>query len=197
MSLSAVVGRFGLEPAPGGLRLVQDLVNTSLSARQGDAEQDELADLSTATAWLGQALAEWSAATGRPLPDTSLRQRDLGALRTLREQLRQSLRANAAHVDPVPPAGPDGGVSSDVRLTLRADGQVDYQPLTAGLAGLISVEMLLAGATGALSRLKSCAAPVCGACFYDGSPNRARVWHNTKMCGNVPNLRASRARRKA
>lgn len=194
MSQRTAVGRFGLEPAPGGLRLVQDLVNTSLSARQGDSEQDELADLSTATAWLGQALAEWSAATGRPLPDISLRQRDLGALRTLREQLRQSLRATAEHVDPVPHPGPAAGVSSDVRLTLRADGQVDY---TAGLAGLISVEMLLAGATGTLSRLKSCAAPACGACFYDGSPNRARAWHNTKMCGNVPNLRASRARRKA
>jgi predicted RNA-binding Zn ribbon-like protein len=197
MSQSAAVGRFGLEPAPGGLRLVQDLVNTALSARQGDSEQDELADLSAATAWLGQALAEWSAATGRPLPDISLRQRDLGALRTLREQLRQSLRASAEHVDPVPHAQSDGEVDSDVRLTLRADGQVDYRPLTPGLAGLISVEMLLAGATGAVSRLKSCAAPACGACFYDGSPNRARVWHNTKMCGNVPNLRASRARRKA
>jgi predicted RNA-binding Zn ribbon-like protein len=114
----------------------------------------------------------------------------------LREQLRQTLRANAAHVDAVPSdAQPAGVVSADVRLTLQADGQVDYQPV--GVSGLVAVELLLAGATGALSRLKTCAAPACGACFYDGSPNRARVWHDTKMCGNVPNLRASRARRKA
>jgi predicted RNA-binding Zn ribbon-like protein len=185
-------GRFDLEAAPGGLRLVQDLVNTTLNARQGDPERDQLADLPTAADWLRSALAEWAAATGRAMPEIVLRQRDLPALRALREQLRQSLRANAAHVVPVPVQ--DGAVTSDVRLTLHADGQVDYQPVD--VAGLVSVELLLAGATGALSRLKSCAASACGACFYDGSPNRARVWHDTKMCGNVPNLRASRARRK-
>jgi predicted RNA-binding Zn ribbon-like protein len=191
------VSRFGLAPAPGGLRLVQDLVNTSLNARQGEPERDQLADLPSATAWLGSALAEWTAATGRPLPGITLRQRDLPALRTLREQLRQTLRADAVHVEAAPDDRPDDAVSADVRLTLRADGQVDHQQLGTGVTGLVAVEMLLAGATGALSRLKSCAAPACGACFYDGSPNRARVWHDTKMCGNVPNLRASRARRKA
>jgi predicted RNA-binding Zn ribbon-like protein len=198
------VGRFGLESAPGGLRLVQDLVNTSLSARQGDPERDRLADLPTAEGWLRETLAEWSAATGRPVPDLVLRPRDLAPLRTLREQLRRSLRANAAHVDPDQHAGPagtvDAAMDADVRLTLRPDGRVEHRPLAAGwqgVAGLVSIEILLADAAGTLSRLKSCAAPACGACFYDGSPNRARVWHDTKMCGNVPNLRASRARRKA
>jgi predicted RNA-binding Zn ribbon-like protein len=33
-------------------------------------------------------------------------------------------------------------------------------------------------------------------CFYDSSPNRSRAWHNTKTCGNVSNLRASRSRRR-
>jgi predicted RNA-binding Zn ribbon-like protein len=193
------VGRFGLAPAPGGLRLAQDLVNTSLHAHRGDSERDYLVDLPTAEAWLAPALAEWSAATGRPLPDLALRPRDLAPLRKLREQLRQSLRASAAHVDPEQQTVPDSVMISDIRLTLQGNGQVDYQPLAAGglgVAGLISVEILLAQATGSLSRLKSCAGPACGACFYDGSPNQARVWHDTKMCGNVPNLRASRARRK-
>lgn len=194
------VGRFGLEPALGGVRLVQDLVNTSLYAHQGDPELDRLADLPTAAAWLRQALADWSDATGRPAPELSLRPRDLPALRRLREQLRQSLRANAAHVDPEPSVGPGSAAHADVRLTLDADGQVGYQPVaqgSSGVAGLVAVELLLAQAAGALSRLKTCAGPACGACFHDGSPNRARVWHDTKMCGNVPNLRASRARRKA
>jgi predicted RNA-binding Zn ribbon-like protein len=191
------VSRFGPAPAPGGLRLVQDLVNTSLSARQGEPDRDQLADLPSATAWLSVALAEWAVATGRPLPDIILRQRDLPALLALRERLRQTLRADAVHVDAAPEDRPADAVSADVRLTLRADGQVEYRQLGAGVAGLVAVEMLVAGGTGALSRLKSCAAPACGACFYDGSPNRARVWHDTKMCGNVPNLRASRARRKA
>jgi predicted RNA-binding Zn ribbon-like protein len=220
----SAVGRFGLEAAPGGLRLAQDLVNTSLSTAQGHLSWDYLADLPTADAWLGEALAAWSAATGRPLLDLTLRERDLVPLRKLREQLRQSLRANAAHVDPangahvdpangarvdpanaarVEPAGerrPREPAESSIRLTLHADGQVDYAPEAQGwqgLAGLISIEMLLAQAAGSLSRLKSCAAPICGACFFDGSPNRARVWHDTKVCGNATNLRASRASRKA
>jgi hypothetical protein len=32
--------------------------------------------------------------------------------------------------------------------------------------------------------------------FYDSSKNQARVWHNTAVCGNLINLRASRARRR-
>jgi predicted RNA-binding Zn ribbon-like protein len=194
----SVVGRFGLEPAPAGLRLAQDLVNTTLSARQG-TENDHLADLESANAWLRESLAAWSAASGRKAPELVLRKRDLAPLRALREQFRQGLRANAAHVDPVEPAEPGDVVSAGVRLSLHANGHVGHRPLDdgwLGVAGLLSIELLLADATGTLSRLKTCAAPVCGACFYDGSPNRARVWHNTKMCGNVPNLRASRARRK-
>jgi predicted RNA-binding Zn ribbon-like protein len=82
----------------------------------------------------------------------------------------------------------------------RGDPDRDHHPLAAGSSGvtaLISIEILLARTTDSLSRLKTCAAPECGACFYDGSPNRARVRQDTKMCGNVPNLRASRARRQA
>jgi predicted RNA-binding Zn ribbon-like protein len=196
----SAVGRFGLEAAPGGLRLAQDLVNTSLSTAQGYLSWDYLADLPTADAWLGEALAAWSAATGRPLLDLSLRERDLVPLRNLREQLRQSLRANAARVEPAGERRPREPAESSIRLTLHADGQVDYAPEAQGwqgLAGLISIEMLLAQAAGSLSRLKSCAAPICGACFFDGSPNRARAWHDTKVCGNATNLRASRASRKA
>jgi predicted RNA-binding Zn ribbon-like protein len=32
--------------------------------------------------------------------------------------------------------------------------------------------------------------------FYDSSKNQARVWCNTSVCGNLINLRASRARRR-
>jgi predicted RNA-binding Zn ribbon-like protein len=195
---SSATGRFGLPPAPGGLRLAQDLVNTSLSAHQGKPELDHLADLPTASAWLQQALAGWSSATGKQAPDISLQSRDLAPLRTLRERLRQSLRANAAHVPPTRPTGADDAASSDIRLTLDTNGRIDYRSLASGwrgVAALISIEMLLAQAAGSRPRLKTCALPACGACFHDGSPNQARVWHDTKLCGNGPNLRASRARR--
>jgi predicted RNA-binding Zn ribbon-like protein len=193
------IGRFGLESAPGGLRLVQSLVNTSLSGQEGEPERDHLADATTADAWLRAALADWSSATGRAEPTLSLRRADLAPLRQLRARLRESLRANAAHVERDEPQAatlPD----FDVRLTLNPDGTVGHRPLGTGwqgVAGLVATELLLAGATGTLTRLKTCAAPHCGACFYDASPNRSRAWHDTKVCGNVPNLRASRARRKA
>jgi predicted RNA-binding Zn ribbon-like protein len=38
---------------------------------------------------------------------------------------------------------------------------------------------------------------VCPCAFYDRSRNNSRVWHDVRTCGNVANLRASRARRRA
>jgi predicted RNA-binding Zn ribbon-like protein len=45
-------------------------------------------------------------------------------------------------------------------------------------------------------RLKACRNPGCSVIFYDSSKNQARVWCNTSVCGNLINLRASRARRR-
>lgn len=193
-----VVGRFGLEQAPAGLRLAQSLVNTTLADNHDKPDLDLLADTVTANDWVARGLADWSAATERVAPRVSLRRDDLPPLRELRELLRQWLRADAAHVDA--PRAPIGATPFDVDITLslHADGRIDYGATGPGwrqVAGLVVVEVLLAGAAGTLPRLKTCAAVHCGACFYDASPNRSRAWHDTKMCGNVPNLRASRARR--
>ena len=187
-----MAGRFGLDLAPGGLRLAQSLINTSLSGKQNDPEHDLLTRTAAANDWAHQALAEWSAATGQPAPRISLRAADLEPLRAVREQLRQLLRAKAAHVErPAESAFEPREVG--IRLSLSADGRLGY---AADVPGLVVMELVLARAAGSLSRLKTCAAHACGACFYDGSPNRTRAWHDTKMCGNGPNLRASRAHRK-
>jgi predicted RNA-binding Zn ribbon-like protein len=194
--------RFGLRAAPGGLRLVQDLINTSLVGHRGTAD-DLLADLATANSWLDATLAAWSDATARPSPRLDLHGNDLAPLRRLREALRRSLRATAAHADPLPADQPDAAgdpIVTDLRLSLEPDGRVRTHPVgpgTSGLAALVGLELLLVERTDLATRLKTCAAPRCGACFYDSSPNRVRAWHNTKLCANVPNLRASRARRKA
>ena len=178
---------------------MQSLINTSLSDRQHDPDHDLLTRPATANDWARQALAEWSTATGQPAPRLalrpSLREADLAPLRDTRERLRQLLRAPAAHVESVERGGFDP-IEVGIRLTLRADGHIDYAATEPGwreVAGLAVAELLLA--RGTRSRLKTCAAHQCGACFYDRSPNQARAWHDTKMCGNVPNLRASRARR--
>jgi predicted RNA-binding Zn ribbon-like protein len=194
------VGRFGLEQAPAGLRLAQSLVNTTLADNQLKPDLDLLADTVTANDWVTRGLADWSAATGQAAPRLSLRKDDLPPLRELREVLRQWSRADAAHVDAAREPISARQFDVDVTLSMAADGGIAYGatgPAWRQVAGLVVVEVLLARAAGTLPRLKSCAAPHCGACVYDASPNRSRAWHDTKMCGNVPNLRASRARHSA
>jgi predicted RNA-binding Zn ribbon-like protein len=180
--------RMGLDPAPGGLGLVQDLVNTSL-AGEPQLAPDLLATLDGAQTWLGAALAAWSAATRRPAPAITLIHADLEPLRRLREQTRGALRRETAGA---------GAGAGRIELELDPDGEVAYQPVGDGwkaLAGLIYIELLLAQAAGTRERLKTCDKPSCRAAFYDRSRNSSRVWHDTKMCGNAINLRASRARR--
>ena len=199
-------GRFGLPAAPGGLRLTQSLVNTALAAPGRHPRPDLLAGLESAHPWLGQALAAWSAATGNPAPVIDLDEPDLLPLRDHRELLRARLRATPGGGQAVLPAdvAPDLGASRDVTakvlLTVGADGRVGYEPLESGwraVRALTSAEALVAQASGTWSRLKACAYPPCGLCFYDTSPNRSRVWHDTAMCGNITNLRASRSRRQS
>ncbi|MYV53754.1 CGNR zinc finger domain-containing protein [Streptomyces sp. SID3212] len=193
-----MTGRFGLAPAPAGLRLIQDLVNTSLYAQRGEPGPDLLADLTTARTWLARTLADWSEASGLRAPAVDLREGDLGELVELREALRGGLRAKAENAGP-PPPGERGfrRIASEVWLDITAEGEVEYTPSRDGARGvsaLVAMEMLLARTAGTWTRLKTCAQPSCGAGFYDTSPNRSRAWHNTKTCGNVNNLRASRAR---
>jgi hypothetical protein len=194
--MSSTAGRFGLTLAPGGLRLAQELVNTALDELE-DAE-DQLAEPAAANAWLGDALARWAEATGRSVPDLTLGEDDLPSLRRLRERLRQTTRAQAEHLEP-PSVAPVEKLMLDIRLGLEPDGGVEYVPVEQGwrgLGALVAMELLLARSNGTLSRLKSCAGTTCGVSFYDESRNQARVWHDSKVCGNAPNLRASRARRK-
>lgn len=194
-------GRPGLAPAPRGLRFVQDLVNTALAGHSDGGRPDLLADAASADAWLRRALGAWSAVTGSPAPAIGLDEADLPALRDHRELLRESLRAAPAGPPlPGPAVAPSREISAKVLLAVAPDGTVRYEPFESGwraIRALTSAETLLAQAAGTWPRLKACAYPPCGACFYDSSPNRTRVWHDTKLCGNLTNLRASRARKRA
>jgi predicted RNA-binding Zn ribbon-like protein len=179
--------RLDLDPAPGGLILVQDLVNTSL-LDPAMGLRDLLATVGEAQTWLDDALAAWARGTTNPSPpDVTLALADLPRLRALRESVRAVLLEREAA----------GVPSQTVELELR-DGAVSYRATGTGwraVAALVHVELLLAQQTGALERFRSCANPACGAAFYDRTRNGSRVWHDSKTCGNVMNLRASRARR--
>lgn len=180
-SLSA---QYGLALAPGGLFVAQELLNSGLPAAP---ERDPLHTLEATSAWLSATLREWAARTGQAPPTLSVDEADLPRLRRARERLRAWLAGEA------PP-----GAHARVQLGLGADRRVSYAPGGSGAAGLealVAVELLLAERTGTAARLKVCANPDCGAAFYDGSPNSSRRWHDVRTCGNVANLRASRARR--
>jgi predicted RNA-binding Zn ribbon-like protein len=180
--------RYAAAPAPVSLQRVQSFLNTRSAGLP--VEPDLLASPAPANRWLRT--LEWPR-TPRLTAD------DLAPLRELREALQ-------AHVE----AGPDVPATAhqpdlahhldelrwkmtlkDGRLALAADGAGWRQ-----IAGTLISDILIAQQHDLWPRLKACRNPVCSVAFYDSSKNQARVWHNTAVCGNLINLRASRARRR-
>jgi predicted RNA-binding Zn ribbon-like protein len=80
----------------------------------------------------------------------------------------------------------------DGQLALSAEGLGWHE-----VAGTLLGDILVAKQHEVWTRVKACRNPLCSVAFYDRS-NRSRVWfgHNTSVCGNQINLRASRARRR-
>jgi hypothetical protein len=178
--------RFLLDPAPAGLALVQDLVNTRPVAPYG--VRDLLGTVADADRFTREVARTWrkhSGADGRPGRIASV---DLVGLRRLRRDVERAL---------------SGDVNLETGTAARleaAGGAVRVQPTGRGahwLAGAVWAEVLLAQHDGRWERLKVCRNPACPCAFYDRSRNNSRVWHDVRTCGNVANLRASRARRKA
>ena len=187
MTSAQSTARLSLAAAPGGLCLVQDLLNSA--SMPAASIPDLLADQTSAQAWLDGSLRTWGEQTGRPAPGVTISDADLAPLRDLRTRVRGWITNNAD--DGVPQRLETGVAFRDGHLAVepRGDG-------AAAVTSLVLLEALLAAPTGALRRLKACPNPACGAAFYDRSRNCTRVWHDMKTCGNAANLRASRARRK-
>ena len=181
--------RYRLRPAPSGLALVQDLLNTRAISVYGP---DLLTDGCTASAWATEAVAAWSEVSGVPAPAMLLTDRDAGRLRSLRASLR------ALVVDELAP----GEALPDVTagFGLSGSGQLQLLPRGSGAKWLASAawsEVLVSQHASTWQRLKCCREPACGSAFYDVSRNSSGVWHDVKTCGNRANLRSSRARRRS
>ncbi|MEU5382050.1 CGNR zinc finger domain-containing protein [Streptomyces sp. NPDC001588] len=165
-----------------GLTVTVALLLTALRAGDGDPDSDRLANLAAAQQW----------AARLDMEGLELTARDLTPLRRFRESLRDARLAGQSEQLSV------AAVESSVNLSWTPDG-VQVMPRGLGwrrIAAAVSVELLKAEAAGVLSRLKTCAHQPCGYPFIDASRNRSRAWHDTAKCGNIVNLRASRARRK-
>ncbi|HEY0249583.1 MAG TPA: CGNR zinc finger domain-containing protein [Gryllotalpicola sp.] len=191
----------GLEPAPGGLALVQNLLNTWPVGC--GKRPDLLAERAAAADWLGS----------EGLPRAAAR--ELDALRALRAGVRELV--TSAHptplVPPAPPECPESAVTAaahprelPARLVIAADGGARLAPAGEGAERVASaVWLAIAEAQqsarspedGQWERLKLCRNPECGSAFYDRSRNNSRVWHDVATCGNAANLRAYRERHRA
>ncbi|WP_051342076.1 CGNR zinc finger domain-containing protein [Pseudonocardia spinosispora] len=179
--------RFGIAPAPAGLVLVQELLNTVPVV----SSPDLLDEPPTAQNWLDQAVALWAEQTGTEPTRIPLGRDDLDALRVLRSQLK---RIVAGEPDVEAPAA-----HGALRLALSGDGRLTSSPDGDGAAWVVSAvlgEIYLAHQHDTWRRLKSCRNGTCGTVFFDRSRNNSGVWHDVHVCGNAANLRASRARRK-
>jgi len=180
-------GRYQMDAAPAGLGFVHDLLNTIPAGRP--RTRDLLAEVADAQPWLDEALASWATETGRQRPEVTLTERDLDQVRALRDELKGLLTGTEATHE-----------LSSASLRLDGSGRVVIEPRGSGarlVSSLVLIEMLTAQQADTWRRLKVCRNPRCQVAFYDRSRNNSGVWHATKICGNLENLRAHRARAKA
>ena len=188
--------RYGIDAAPGGLALVQDLVNT---AAAGPRERDLLDRPETALTWWDEARTSWEAATRRTPGELVLTTTDLDGLRTFRNALRLVVTRNNSGDDDTSDRGAWSLPQATVQLRLGDDGQVRVEPRDSGwraIASVALIEVMEAQRLDTWRRLKTCHETLCRAVFYDRSRNNSRVWHDVHTCGNAVNLRAYRARQR-
>src|SRR5579871_5108611 len=167
----------GREPAPGRLRLVQELLNSY----EADLDRDELADLDALAAWL----------RSRELigPAERLAGRDLERARSFREALRALLeeRPHGAVRSETRRAINDGSGAALLRVELDAAGAPRLLGAASGLDGAFAQLLAIiaeAALDGTWARLKVCERPACRWAFYDRSKNRSGSWCSMAVCGN-------------
>jgi hypothetical protein len=182
--------RFGAVPAPGGLGLVHDFLNTIGVSTYGP---DLLEDTTLARGWVDGAVRTWSElreAPGAGAHPPALDDADLVKLRALRSTIAKLVAGE-------PPDDSARLVSG--AFALSDTGEVRLEPTGSGwrwLASALWGEILLSQQHDTWRRLKTCRNHQCGSVFYDRSKNNSGVWCSVKTCGNAANLRASRARRR-
>ncbi|MFB6956386.1 CGNR zinc finger domain-containing protein [Streptomyces sp. NPDC056309] len=160
--------------APGGLALVESLVNT-LDIETGADSLDT---------------AEGRARLGIP-------EAELPQARELRESLRATLLAHAGH-PPHRTVTPLGELLARAPLLVAVDARdgsatlapADDGPLLSRVAAAVA-EALVAGTW---ARLKACEAVTCHWAYYDRSPAGRGRWCSMQVCGARAKMRRYRAK---
>ncbi|GGV52325.1 hypothetical protein GCM10010277_48750 [Streptomyces longisporoflavus] len=163
-------------PAPGGLALIQALVNTLDLESGADA-------LDTA-----EGRAPFGLAPGA----------EVAAARELRESLRVACLAHAGH-GPHADAPPLGQLLAAAPLLVRisaGDGSASLTPADPSpLLSRVAAAIAEGAASDTWTRLKACEAPDCHWAYYDRSPAGRSRWCDMGVCGARAKMRAYRARK--
>ncbi|CAC44519.1 hypothetical protein GTY87_15550 [Streptomyces sp. SID7813] len=161
-------------PAPGGLGLVETLVNTLDLETGADSLDTE---------------------EGRAPP--GLTEDDVPAARELRESLRATLLAHAGH-PPHRAVTPLGELLAAAPLVVAvdpADGSAALAPAGEGsLTARVAAAVAQALVAGTWSRLKACEAADCHWAYYDRSPAGRGRWCSMQVCGARAKMRRYRAK---
>lgn len=161
-------------PAPGGLELIQSLVNT-LDVESGADALDT---------------AEGRARFG-------LTEEDIPGARELRESLRVALLAHAGH-PPHRAVTPLGDLLTAAPLVVAVDGADGSAALAAADKGSLLSRVAMAIAQGLVegtwNRLKACEAVDCHWAYYDRSPAGRGRWCSMQVCGARAKMRRYRAK---
>ncbi|GLX54406.1 hypothetical protein Shyhy01_73550 [Streptomyces hygroscopicus subsp. hygroscopicus] len=160
--------------APGGLALVESLVNTVDLADGADS-------LDTAEGRERFGIAE----------------EDLTRARELRESLRAVLLAHAGH-PPHRAVTPLGELLARAPLYVAVDerdGSATLAPAADGpLLSRVAAAVAEALVAGTWSRLKACEAATCHWAYYDRSPAGRGRWCSMRVCGAREKMRRYRAK---
>ena len=179
----------GRAPAPPGLAIVQDFLNSA----DFEGGWDDLDDVDSLRAWL-QAL---DLAT----PDVAIREGDRRRLVTLREAMRDLIEGrDHGGID----AGAlavvqDAAEGAALQVTLGPDGNARLTAATGGLDGFVArllADIATAQVDGTWIRLKVCPRDVCRWAFYDSSKNRSGRWCTMAICGSRIKSARLRSRRR-
>ncbi|HET6860264.1 MAG TPA: CGNR zinc finger domain-containing protein [Streptomyces sp.] len=159
-------------PAPGGLALLEALVNT-LDIETGADSLDT---------------ADGRAPFGLAEPDVP-------AARDLREALRAALKAHAGHDVPTAELG-RLLAAAPLLVAIDPAGAAEVRPADpADLASRVAAAVAAASADGSWLRLKACEAADCQWAYYDRSPAGRSRWCTMAVCGSRAKMRKYRARR--
>lgn len=161
-------------PAPGGLALIEALLNTLDIASGGD-----LLDTPDGRAPFG------------------LAEDELPGARELRESLRATLLAHAGH-PPHREVTPLGDLLAGAPLYLAvdpSDGSASLAPAGDGpLLSRVAAAVAEALVAGTWSRFKACEAVTCHWAYYDRSPAGRGRWCSMQVCGARAKMRRYRAK---